>query len=547
MTGTEYDYVIIGAGTAGCVIADRLGEDPSTSVLILEAGGPNKHIMMKMPGAFIQTMVEPKFNWNFQSEPEPGIDGRVIDVPRGKVLGGSSSINGMFYMRGHPADYDEWERLGATGWGFADVLPYFRKSEGSWRGAGKYHGASGPLKVRQIDTRGLMSEELLDAAHEAGFPVSEDLSGDVPEGFAIGEVTIDENGRRVSTATAFLTEAVARGNCKVATYALVHRVIIENGRAIGVEYSAGGETRTVRARREVILCGGTYNSPQVLKLSGIGPAEELASHGIQVVVNNPNVGANLTEHCEVRMDFEATGPFTFLKQLRVDRMIRHTLNWMIRGKGPFATQLSSAAVAIRTEQSLERPDIQFMVGPIYVDAKPWLPFKGTDQPHVFWCGVLLLHPESRGSVKLKSADPRDPPAITLGILTDKRDYEPLRRGIRAARKLYRKGRQAALTGREMLPGEHIQTDAELDDYIRRTAHISAHPVGTCAMGAPGKAVVDPELRVIGVEGLRVVDASVMPTVPGAPTYAATVMVAERAADLIRGRQPLSAEQPLAAE
>jgi len=537
----EFDYIVVGAGSAGCVVAARLSEDPATRVLLLEAGGGNRHPYLRIPLGFLKAIVDPRFNWGFLTEPEPGLDGRQLPLPRGRVLGGSSSINGMFYMRGHPSDYDQWQQMGAAGWGYADVLPYFKKMEKSWRGEGKYHGGSGPVEVNPIKSRFLLHEPLMAAAEAAGFHTSEDLAGDVPEGFARGEQTIDSRGRRVSAATAYLEPAMARPNLEVRTGALTRRVLFENKKAVGVEYEIGGERKTVRCRREVILSGGTYNSPHLLMLSGIGPADHLRAQGIFVVADSPGVGANLSEHANVSMEWDALRPVTFINQLRFDKLMLSTVRWALLGTGPMATQLNSCNIVIRTRPELDRPDIQFMANPIRFDAKIWFPFLTERQSHVFWAGLVALHPQSRGWVKLKSPDPRALPAVRLNLMTDPADLATLRAAIRTARRIYRTQPQGALIGNERMPGEAIDDDDALDAFIRATCYVAMHPVGTCAMGMGAESVVDSNLRVIGVEGLRVVDASIMPTVPGGNTNAPAIMVAEKAADMIRGRSLPRAE------
>lgn len=530
-----FDYIVIGAGSAGCVVASRLSEDPNLTVLLLEAGGPDTHYSLRMPVAFLKAVVNPAFNWGYVSEPEPNLEGRQLWLPRGRVLGGSSSINGMFYMRGHPLDYEEWVRLGAGGWGYADVLPYFRMMETSWRGECRYHGASGPMHVRPIETRHLLHEPLMSAATGAGFANSTDLSAEVPEGFARGEVTIDARGRRVSSSTAYLRPALKRANLELRTHALVRRVLIEEGRAVGVEFERDGQTQSVRARGEVILCGGTYNSPHLLMLSGIGPGAQLQAQGVPVIADRRGVGRNLSEHATVSMEFEARRPVTFLRHLRFDRVAWSALRWALLGSGPFASQLNSCNVIIRTRSELDRPDVQLMANPIRFDAQIWFPGVGRRQEHLFWAGVVALHPRSRGWVTLKSPDPRTLPGITLNLLSDPADVATLVAGIRAARRIYRTEPQATLTGTERAPGDGVDSDEALSAYVRDSVVVSMHPVGTCAMGRGPDSVVDSQLRVIGVEGLRVADASVMPTVPGANTNATTVMIGERAADFIRGR------------
>jgi choline dehydrogenase len=533
-TGT-YDYIVIGAGSAGCVVASRLSEDPDIRVLLLEAGGKDSHPLLRMPMGFMKAMFRPEFTWAYLSEPEPHLNERRIPLPRGRVLGGSSSINGMFYMRGHPGDYDEWRDLGCDGWGFDDVLPYFRKSEGSWRKPDRYHSVDGPLKISPIDTTHLLHEPLMRTAATAGYAVSDDIDGDVTEGFARGDVTVDHRGRRSSASRAFLRPAMARSNLTVETNALTTRVIVEGGRAVGVEYLHDGQLRTVRAEREVVLSGGAFNSPQLLMLSGIGAADELAAHGVAVKHELPGVGRNLSEHPRVNVQFEASRPVTFLNQLRFDRAALSALRWAIFGSGPFATQINSCNIVIRTEPSLDRPDIQLCANPVRLDAGLWFPGVVKPKSHRFTTMVCQLHPHSRGKVTLRSSDPKDFPRIHLNIFSEAEDFSIMRRGIRATRDIFRSGAQAELTGAEIAPGANIESDRELDDFIRANAGVTQHPVGTCRMGNDEQAVVDPQLRVRGIEGLRVADASIMPTVPGANTNAAAIMIGEKAADLIRGR------------
>lgn len=535
------DYIVIGAGSAGCVVASRLSEDPQASVLLLEAGGSDDHFSIRMPLGFLSAMLNPRFAWGFMSEPESTLGGRPLWVPRGRILGGCSSINGMFYMRGHPRDFDDWRDMGCDGWGYADVLPYFRRSETSWRGSSLYHGSNGPLNVVPIDTTKLLHEPIMEAARRAGYPISEDINGERAEGFARGEATIDRNGRRASTARAYLAPARSRANLQVALNALTTRIVVERGRAVGVEYVSGGRKRLVRAEREVIVCGGAYNSPQLLLLSGIGPAAQLQKLGIAPVVDLPGVGQNLSEHHAVMIEFAATRPVTFLNELRMDRAALSVARWALLGSGPFATQINSANGIVRTDRSLDRPDIQYMCNPVRMDAKLWWPFASARQRHVFSVGVVGLHPRSRGNVTLRSANPTDAPRIVINALADTADLETLRRGIREARRIYRTPPQGELTGEEITPGKGVTSDADLDAFIRSTAQLCQHPVGTCSMGKGPKAVVDSQARVFGVEGLRIVDASIMPTVPGGNTNAAVIMAGEKVSDLIRGRQLAPAE------
>ena len=538
-----FDYIVVGAGSAGCVVASRLSEDPGNNVLLLEAGGQDNHLFLRMPLAFLKAMPDPRFNWTYMTEPEPHLDGRQMPLPRGRVMGGSGSINGMFAMRGHPADYDQWAQMGARGWSYTDVLPYFRKLEDSWRGENDYHGTGGPMAVRPIDSPHLLHAEMLATAANAGYSTSEDLAGETPEGFARGEQTVDARGRRVSASTAYLKPAAGRQNLVVRSGVHVHRLVFEGKRCVGVELDHGGSARIVRARREVILSGGTYNSPHLLMLSGIGPAAHLRDHGIEVLHDSPGVGRNLQEHPTGSMEWWAKQPVTFINQLRWDRIALNTVRWALFGTGPMATQVNSCNVVIRTAEHLERPDLQIMVNPIRFDAEPWFPGIKQAQEHVFWAGLVQLHPESRGWVELKSADPRDSAAVTLNIMAEEADREQMRRSFRIARKIYNTPPMGSLVGEEKTPGINVESDEELDAFIRATCYTAQHPTSTCAMGLGERSVVDSELRVIGVEGLRVADASVMPTVPGGNTNLPTIMIGEKCADLIRGRSLPAAELP----
>ena len=531
----QFDYIVIGAGSSGCVVAARLSEDPNVSVLLVEAGGPANHPYLTMPLAFLKAVVDPRFNWGYLTEPEPHLNGRQLPLPRGRVMGGCSSINGMFAMRGHPRDYDQWAQMGARGWSYADVLPYFRKLENSWRGESLFHGVGGPVDVNPISSPLLLHEPLMAAAEGAGFSTSDDLAAERTEGFARGEMTIDRRGRRVSAATAYLRPAAGRKNLEIRSGMLVRRVVIKQGRAVGIEIDDPAGPRFIRARREVVVSAGAYNSPHLLMLSGIGPAAQLRDHGIELIVDSPGVGANLSEHANVSMEWDATKPVTFINQLRYDRLALSTLRWALFGKGPLATQLNSCNIVIRTRAEVDRPDIQFMANPIRFDAHPWFPGLTARQSHVFWAGLVALHPASRGWVRLRSADPREIPAVMLNLMADPADLATMRAGIRAARRIYNTSPQADLIGAERLPGAAIDSDDALDAFIRETCYVAMHPVGTCAMGMGPDSVVDPALRVIGVEGLRVVDASVMPTVPGGNTNLPAIMIGEKAADLIRGR------------
>ena len=539
----NYDYIIVGAGSAGCVLANRLSADPANRVLLIEAGGDDRHWLLRMPLGFMRAYTNPDFMWPFLSEPEPHLNGRRIPIPRGRLLGGSSSINGLFFMRGHSMDFETWRQMGCQGWGYADVLPYFRKMETSWRGEGPYHGGWGPLSVMPIQTGHLLHEPLMRTAEAAGFNTTADLHGEVEEGFARGELTIDRKGRRASTARAYLQPAMSRSNLTVLTRTLTRRVVFEGTRAVGIEVEREGAVEVLRAEREVILSGGSYNSPQLLMLSGIGPADHLRQHGIEPVADRRMVGRNLQEHPRVPVHFAMAKPLSFLNQLRFDRAAFSVIQWALTGKGVFATQVNSCNPILRSRPDLAQPDLQIWANPVRMDAKIWFPGIGQRQEHRMTADVILLHPRSHGWVELKSADPADPPAITLNIFSEREDLETARRGIEIVRRIYRTPPQAELTGREILPGAELTRPDELVAYIRDNAGVTQHPVGTCAMGGAPESVCDPQLRVRGVDGLRVVDASIMPTVPGANTNGPTIMIAEKAADMILGKAPLPAEDP----
>ncbi len=538
MTTESWDYIIVGAGAGGCVLANRLTEDRDVKVLLLEAGGPDNSIYMQMPLGWRQIWRGPKYNWNYLSEPEPYCDNRQLVTPRGKTLGGSTSINGMLYLRGHPKDYDQWRQLGNEGWSFADVLPYFKKSEGSWRGDTKYHGGSGPMGVSPIDVTGLHYDAFLESAKQAGFPVTDDVNGENPEGFTKVDFMV-KNGRRTSAARAYLHPAMSRPNLEVKTYALTHKVLVEKGRAVGVEYSQDGQVKTARAEREVLLAGGAYNSPQTLLLSGIGPADEIRAHGIAPVHDLKGVGKNLQEHIITYVQFATKEPITFMNELRWDKLALATIQWSLFQTGMMANQPLTGLGFIKSRPDLERPDLEIFCNPVRLDADVWFPVIKPGLPHAFEACPSILHPESRGEVTLRSADPKDNARVLFNFLQAESDRMAMRAGIRAVRKMYNSGPLGEMILRENKPGIDVQSDDELDTYLRASVDLGHHPTSTCTMGINDMAVVDPQLRVRGIEALRVVDASVMPLVPGGHTNAPTVMLAEKAADMIRGRPALA--------
>ncbi|MGH6991071.1 MAG: GMC family oxidoreductase, partial [Stellaceae bacterium] len=498
------------------------------------------HPLLRMPFAWPIAAWHPRFNWSYETDPEPQLDGRQLPVARGKVLGGCSTINGMGYKRGHPSDYDHWRQLGLDGWGYRDVLPYFKRSEHSWRGANKFHGTGGPLNVRKGGAPQLLYEPLAAAAVAAGHPICDDISGDAPEGLFVTELTVGPGARRHSTARAFLYPALKRPNLRVATEALSTRIVVEGGRAVGVEYVQDGKFQRTQARREVVLSAGAYNSPQLLMLSGIGPADELKVHGIKPILDLPGVGRHLEEHGSVPVIMAATRP-TFLSELRIDRAAWWTMRWALLGDGPFASNGNTAGIFARTRPELERPDIQLTCNTIGLMDRPWWPWQASRQRYAFNCIVSVIHPESEGRVTLRSADPAQKPRIHLNIFGAQADIDTCIHGIAMCRELYATEPQKSLIAREILPGPEATSRDALAGYIRRMATTTSHPAGTCRMGNDEGAVLDANLKVRGIDGLRVADASVFPSIPGGNINAPCIMVGEKAADLLLGKRLPAAE------
>ncbi len=539
-----FDYVIVGAGSAGCVLASRLSADPGNSVLLIEAGGPdNRRWRMKMPLAWRDTFMDPRVDWGYSSEPEPFADDRRIPVPRGKVLGGCSSVNGMMYSRGHAPDYDHWRDLGLAGWSYAEILPYFRRAERSWRGASLYHGESGPLAVSPHLTDARLYPTLIATAGKLGYRHLDDFHGAAIEGFSAPDFNV-HRGRRASTAVCYLKPVLGRQNLVVETGALANRILFDGDRAVGVEYSRGGEVVRVNADREVLLAAGAFNSPQLLQLSGVGPAGELEALGIRVVRDLRGVGANLQDHQSVGMVCAAREPITFESQLRLDRLALAVMRWAVSGTGPVADLPVAAQGFLRLKPDTPGADVQFLVSPVSMGARAWFPGWRRGAGHVFSMANVLLHPESRGVVRLRSSDPADPPRILFNLLQAPADRQILRAMIGFCRNFFATAPASELVRAELVPGPSVAGDAELDAHIRRSVGTAMHPAGTCAMGTDEPAVVDAQLRVRGLRGLRVVDASVMPTIVGGNTNAPVIMIAEKAADMILGRPPLQpAELP----
>jgi choline dehydrogenase len=536
-----YDYVIVGAGSAGCVLAARLSENPAVSVLLLEAGPPDTADQIHIPAA-LNLLFASTYDWGFRTVPQERAAGQSVYWPRGRVIGGSSSINAMIYIRGNKLDYNTWrDQYGCDGWGYNDLLPYFIRSETNSRGASPYHGGSGPLSVIDPRHKSPATSAFVEAAVSAGAPANQDFNGPEQDGVGFYQVTQKE-GRRCSAADAYLHPAQDRPNLTVQTDALVTSVMIEAGRAVGVRYLHRGDEKVARAEAEVILSGGAVNTPQLLMLSGIGPAEQLREHGISVVADNPGVGANLSDHPIVT----ALWSTPKVRGLAEQAGTRNLLRWQLTHTGPFTTNIAEAGGFARTEPGLPAPDIQWHVLPV--------PFRdgGLADPTDRGMSVLvtLVDVRSRGRITLSSADPRHKPLIDPGYLTDPADTAALVTAVGMAREIAEVRPMRKLWTAEEAPGPDVQDQNAIREFVRRDVTTIYHPVGTCAMtgdpavnasGLPG--VVDTELRVRGVEGLRVVDASVMPAVPRGNTNAPVIAVAERAADLIAGRAPLAAVEP----
>lgn len=523
----EYDFIVVGSGSSGSVVAARLSEDADVSVLLLEAGGMDRHPLQLMPLAFARIASGRIGTYQYLSEPEPGLHGRQLPIPRGKTLGGTSSINAMIAIRGNRADYDGW---GLPGWSYDEVLPFFRKLESHWRGADAFHGGDGPVAISPMDGPDMVWEPLLAAAQAAGIAFNPDANGAVQDGLSQMESTVGQ-GRRASSARSYLYPAMDRPNLTIATGALARRIVVEGQRATGIEYLQAGATTTARALREVILCGGTYNSPQLLMLSGIGPADHLRQHGIAVVHDQPGVGQNLADHPNIINEYVLREDAGLTKHLRLDRAMHAAGRWFARHTGPFSFTGTSANIFHRSLPGLDRPDIQMMTMPISGDARLWVPGLQRAQLPKLSVRSGYLHPKSRGQVTLRSADPHDAPRIQIGMFAEEGDLDGMVRALELSRHVYRQSPLRELIDHECLPGADA---GDLRDYLRRHAGHRAHPVGTCRMGSDEGAVVDPQLRLRGIAGLRVADASIIPELPSGNTNLPCMMIGEKAADLLRG-------------
>ena len=530
----EADFVVIGSGSAGSAMAYRLSEDGRHSVIVIEYGGTDAGPLIQMPSALSIPLNMPLYDWGFSSEPEPHLGGRVLATPRGKVLGGSSSINGMVYVRGHAHDFDHWADQGAAGWSYADVLPYFKRMEHSHGGEVGWRGTDGPLHVQRGTRANPLYAAFIEAGRQAGFELTDDYNGSKQEGFGPMEQTI-HNGRRWSTANAYLRPALKRKNVRLVN-GFARKVVIENQRAVGVEIETRGKVEVVKARREVIVAASSINSPKILMLSGIGPAQHLMDNGIAVVADRPGVGANLQDHLELYIQQESTQPITLNSVLNPFSKALIGAQWLLFKSGLGATNHFEAAAFVRSAAGIDYPDIQYH----FIPAAVRYDGRAAAKSHGFQAHVGPMRSKSRGMVTLRSPDPKDKPVIRFNYMSHPDDWADFRHCIRLTREIFGQAAFDPYRGEEISPGGHVQSDAELDVFIRDHAESALHPCGTCRMGSKDDAatVVDPECRVIGVEGLRVADSSIFPRVTNGNLNAPSIMTGEKASDHILGRAPL---------
>jgi len=533
---TEYDYIIVGAGSAGCVLANRLSKNPKNSVLLIEAGREDKSITLKMPAAVLLNLKSTKHNWAFKGEPEPELAGRQLQHDRGKTLGGSSSINGMVFIRGNSLDYEGWRQMGCEGWGYADVLPYFKKMESYSGGGDDFRGESGPLKVHRSIPKDQLSLAFIKAGKEAGYKETDDISGYCQEGFGIFDRTVFK-GERWSTTRAYLDPVRRRKNLTIITKALVCKLILENNTATGVCFKNNKDKIfNVKSKKEVILCAGAVGSPHLLMLSGIGPKDHLKSMGINLKADLPGVGQNLQDHPDFMIKYKCLKPVTLWPKTKKLNSVGAGIQWLLTREGMCASNHFDAVACVRSGPTVEYPDLQFCISPIAMDDNTWQPL----QEHAFQVHVGLMRTHSRGKIELRSSDPADPPRILVNYLKDKRDRELMRKGIHLVRELLDQPAFSELKGEEIFPGDICKSDSDLDTKLNSHTTSQWHLACTARMGLKTDkyAVVDNSGRVHGFNGLRVVDASIMPFAPNGNTNAPTIMIAEKISDKILGSKPL---------
>ena len=532
MDGRSYDYVIVGGGSAGCVIAARLSEDPDMRVLLLEAGGRDNHPFISVPLGMGKMNQYRMFDWGYETEPEPALGGRRVEARRGKVLGGCSAINVMAYTRGNSGDFDRWARNGATGWSYGDVLPYFRRGETFERGADQFRGGDGPVGTEFAKTPDPIFDAWAEAGQQAGFPLTPDYNGLQQEGFGRGQFTI-RDGRRSSSSRAYLRPIRGRPNLTVETHAHALKVTIEAERATGVEYVKGGRVAKARATREVVVSAGAFNTPQLLMLSGIGPADHLKQMGIAPIVDAPGVGKNLQDHLGIWITWNRTSPGRFHGEMRFDRMATSMLRAYFLGSGPGTVVPGGLHAYVKVQEGVEVPDIEFMFHTVPPQTRLWFPGIVAPYEDAYAIRPTLLHPESRGEILLRSADPRAAPRLLFNFFSSPNDMPRLVAGFKRARDVGEQKAMAPYRGAEVSPGPNCRTDADIEAFIRRTTITAHHPCGTCRMSEDAAAPLDPALRLRGIAGLRVADASVMPDIVSAHINACVLMIGEKAADLIR--------------